>query len=160
LADDEFEVLVERDIRELDCDALAAVLRSPEMIRRWYRTLLSMQHRLDDQLEVFDAQMRADQAAARLAGNKREVLALRAQAEHKRASAIRFKALLRARAREARQVRREMGEAVSVRRLIDERTRALNRSTQLERAIGQHRAAILDGAERRGTDKKLWNQIG
>src|SRR5439155_18653175 len=100
------------------------------------------------------------QAAARLAGNEREVLALQAQAEHKRASAIRFKAQLRARAREARQVRHQMGEVVTVRRLTDERTRALIRSTQLEQAIGQHRAAILVGGERRDTDEELWSQIG
>jgi hypothetical protein len=160
LADDEFEVLVDRDIRDLDCEELAAVLRSEEVAPRWHDALLVMQRRLNDHLEVFNAQVKADRAGARLTGDRQSVLELEAQAERKRASAIRFKSHLRERLREAEQVLQQVGKPVAFERLIEQRNRALARVTLLEDVIRQHRAALSVAGGRCAADTELWSHIG
>jgi hypothetical protein len=160
MADDEFEVLVDRDIRDFDSGELAAVLRSGKVAPRWHKTLLTMQRSLDDQLALFNTRVKADQAAARLASDGRSVLELEAQAERKRASAIRFKFHLRERLREAKDVLHQMGQPLSVDRLIDQRNRALARVGLLEDAIRQHRTAFQVDGGRGSADKEMWSHIG
>jgi hypothetical protein len=160
LADDEFEVLVDRDIRDLDSEELATVLRSDEVAPRWHNALLTMQRRLNDHLEVFNAQVKADLAGARLAGDRQSVLELEAQAERKRASAIRFKSHLRERLRESEQVLQQAGTPVAVERVINQRNRALARVALLEDVIRQHRASFLVDGGRSAADAELWSHIG
>jgi hypothetical protein len=160
MADDEFEVLVDRDIRDFDSEELAAVLRSEEVAPRWHNTLLIMQRRLNDHLEVFNAQVKADLAGARLTGDRQSVLELEAQAERKRASAIRFKSHLRERLREAEQVLQRIGKPVAFERLIEQRDRALARVALLEDVIRQHRAAFAVDTGRCAADLELWSHIG
>jgi hypothetical protein len=159
LADDEFEVLVDQDIRDLDSEELAAVLRSKEVAPRWHNTLLAIQRRLNEHLEVFNAQVKADMADARLAGDRQLVLEVEAQAERKRASAIRFKAHLRERLREAEQVLQQIGMPVGAERLIDQRNRALARVALLEDVIRQHRKAFPVEGGRSAADTELWSHI-
>lgn len=140
LTDDEFENVVNRDVRgELDYET-SLQLRTPENAERWYEQLLVLKRSVEAQFTANRAERNEKQQECMAKGpkGKTEWFAYRAQAERWRAGAARFKAGVEQRLAEARL----LVDTKKANRYVDiverERNEAIEEIVRLRRLIQTH----------------------
>lgn len=165
LPDDDFRVLVDRDLRRENTEEEAEALRSPQLVHRWYTVLVAMTKSVDGQLSAkrqdYEAQkarlrgefVRAEDALAaararhdkaQIRGAEEQIRQLRrewAQMSERysraRAATLRFKSGLDETLVEARLFRDQARDALYTTVVAEERNRLAARVRELEAALAE-----------------------
>jgi hypothetical protein len=141
---------------------IAAGLRDPQVLRRWYSTILSMHKSVEGQFSAKTADNTAMIKRLQLAHVPRtKILSEQASFETWRAGALRVKNGLEIRLIEAKSLLEQLGDPYITDRTSEERNLALARVGALEDAIRRHRFACLSQAmdDPRDADEALWSYL-
>jgi hypothetical protein len=158
----EFEHLVNNEMRSTQDKPLvqpdvAAALRDPRVLRRWYTCILSMHKSVEGQFSAKTADNTAMIRRLQASGAPRvKILKERASFETWRASALRVKNGLEIRLIEAKSLLEQYGDSYITDRVANERNAALARVGVLEDAIRRHRNACLTEGTGSNIDEALW----
>lgn len=164
LPDDDFRDLVGEDTRgkfsgrtPAQAKALSEALRSPEVMHRWYETLLSFQRSVETQLAAKGRDTKSRTATLRAQGSEHNATIIQAEHDRWAAGALRFKLGLEERILEARKLLPD--EPSNPATEIINNTLA-SRVALLESAIRRHRDEFNYGEEDPSiADRELWSVI-
>ena len=161
LSREDFQKVVDDDIRRVGTDEAHDALRSPAHILRWHDTLSAIIKSVEGQLASKNADSVADQMELRLAGKDQEAEQEAIHNQHWRGGAIRFKTGVEQNLFECRQLMREF-EMSEYSKAREERDRALSRIAVLEEAIRRHQKTVvkeIEGDDITDADKELWEYL-
>ena len=157
-----FRDIVDQDLRGQpgkEAKEIAEALRSPEVVRRWHSTLLSIQKNVEAQLASKAAETRSELLMLNLDGKAKDAKQTEANFERWRAGALRFKSGVEQAIFQARDViDREFPEA-NHDRIVSERNEALTQVMILKNAIRKHRDSFTDEDDASKDDHELWEYV-
>lgn len=144
--DDHFDDLVNKDVRGFLDAETSELLREPEYAERWYNSLLVLKKSVEAQLTTNKAEQgeKHNECMKKGPAGKREWFEYKAQADRWRSGAVRFKAGVEERLREARGNRNEERGAQYIDVVTRERTQAREYALELRSAIFDHKTHVCD----------------
>lgn len=140
LSDEEFDLLVNEDVREAADEDVVRALRSPENVDRWVRSLKRAKRNMEYQLTSHEAEKAERKARLNAAGTKQQWLDYVAEKARWRSNVIRVKK--------------------AVENKLDEATALQNQQTaDLYDAIVAHRDDIKPIGDYGEADEILWECV-
>jgi hypothetical protein len=167
LENSDFESIVNNEMRSTAekprvAPEVAAALRDPRVLRRWYTTILAMHKSVEGQFSAKTADNTAMIKRLRAAGVPAvKVLKEESSFQTWRAGALRVKNGLDMRLIEAKRLLEQSGDPYISDRTSDERNMALARIAVLEDAIRRHMNTRLkmSAASSDDVDEALWSYL-
>lgn len=157
----DFRSIIDDDTRDKVSAELAAGLRSPQVVGRWYEALMAMQMSVEGQLAAKTAESKGRVAHLKAQGKDATLVQFeQAKFERWKAGAIRFKSGLEQKLLEAKRILRDANDPLISDRTAEERNRALARVALLEDAIRRHRDAFPREDDPSDADEELWGYVG
>lgn len=160
LSDEEFDEIVNQDVRGILDEETSVQLREPLNLERWHDMLLTLKRRVEVQLAANRGEQAAKQAEYLSLGSQGKVLWLRykSQNERWRQGAIRFKNGVEDKLSEAKRTRSVSRSENFPSILIRERDGAIQQVMTLRNAIIQHRiATVNEEGDQEELDSHLWD---
>ena len=162
--DDEFDRLVNDDVRGTALPWLAEQLRTPELADRWYEALLNLKKSLEVQLTADRAERSEKQSEFIKLGElgKPKWFAYRAARDSWRAGAVRLKNGVETRLREAKKLRAEHRSSQYTKLVTNERDFAWHSLERMRHVILAHKEhECTDECDIQGcvADLTLWSTL-
>jgi hypothetical protein len=165
--DESFRSLVNDEIRGNAEPEVTKLLRSPELVDRWYNALQIMQKSVEGQLAAKKAEAKSKKTElTRQANGRQKWLQYNKSANIWRAGALRFKSGLEMALFEADQLRYQINGVDKAKQAIGERNVAIAEAERLKSAIRAHRTHVLGQCPEECdgdycvADEDLWAVLG
>lgn len=165
--DEPFRSLVNDEIRGNAAPEVTKLLRSPELVERWYNALQIMQKSVEGQLAAKKAEAKSKKTElSRLPNGRQKWLQYNKSANIWRAGALRFKSGLEMALFEADRLRYSINGVDRTKRAIEERNISIAEAERLKSAIRAHKAHVLGKCPEECdgdfcvADEELWSVLG
>lgn len=163
ISNEEFDEMVNQDVRGTLDSSRSEALRQPENIERWYNMLLTTKRRVEVQLTANRAGQAEKQAEFLNRGEEGKILWLRYRAQNEtwRKQAIWFKNGVEDRISEVKLLRSDVRSDRYTTHVAAERDTALEQVIELRTAIRRHQlATVEEKGDQEEIDYDLWHHVG